>query len=119
MDEFDKLLVKTFDKTFRYVLGDRNTLIIYEYLEKVSCPMREMPEKLDLFSTALRNLLGTGRGQILGVPAALEDAIVEALSSELGLRPDEKSRVFEDRIRSLKEKYEEKRSKGQCEKARG
>ncbi|MGD0027753.1 MAG: hypothetical protein ABSC91_02305 [Candidatus Bathyarchaeia archaeon] len=114
MDEFDKLLVKTIDKTLRYVLGDRNALIIYEYLEKISCPMRETPKKLDLFSRALRNLLGTGRGQILGVPAILEDAIVETLSSELGLKPDEKPRAFEDRIRGLKEKYND----GQDEKAR-
>jgi hypothetical protein len=115
MDEFDKLLVKTIDKTFRYVLGDRNTLIIYRYLEKVSCPIYETPKKLFLFSTALRNLLGTGRGQILGVPTSLEDAIVEALSSELGLKADEKSRVFEDRIRGLKEKYNhahEKKARG-------
>jgi hypothetical protein len=114
MDEFDKLLVKTIDKTFRYVLGDQNALIVYRYLEKVSCPMRETPEKLDLFSAALRDLLGTGRGQILGVPAILEDAIVEALSSELGLKPDGKSRVFEDRVRRLKEKY----NNGHTEKAR-
>jgi hypothetical protein len=115
LDEFDNLLVKTIDKTFRYVLGDRNTLIIYDYLEKVSCPIQETPKKLGLLSTALRNLLGTGRGQILGVPTAMEDAIVEELSSELGLKPDEKSGVFEDRIRRLKEKYNDEQDK----KARG
>lgn len=114
MDEFDKLLVNTIDKTFRYVLGDRNTLIIYDYLEKVSCPMGETPKKLNLFSRALRNLLGTGRGQILGVPTALEDAIVEALSSKLGLKPDEKSKVFEDRIRRLKEKYANGQDRKAC-----
>jgi hypothetical protein len=111
MDEFDELLVKTIDKTFRYVLGDRNALIIYEYLRKVSCPIQEIPKKLDLFSTALRKLLGTSRGQILGVPAVLEDAIVQALASELGLKPDEKSGVFESRIRKLKEKYNNEQEK--------
>jgi len=115
MDEFDKLLVKTIDKTVRYVLGDLNALIIYEYLEKVSCPLQEAPKKLDQVSTALRKLLGTDRGQIVGVPTILEDAIVAALSSELGLMPDEKSRVFEDRIRGLKEKYND----GPDEKAQG
>jgi hypothetical protein len=114
MDEFDRLLVKTIDKTIRYVLGNRNALIVYEYLNKVSCPIRETPKKLDLFSKALRDLLGSGRGQILGVPAVLEDAIVEALSSELGLKPDRKSTVFEDRVRRLKEKYKN----GQGTKAR-
>lgn len=110
-DDFDNLLVKTIDKTLRYVLGDRNTLIIYEYLEKVSCPIREIPKKLGVFSTALRDLLGTDRGQILGVSAILEDAIVEALSLELGLKPDEQSGVFEVRIRKLKEKYYNERDK--------
>jgi hypothetical protein len=114
MDEFDKLLVNTIDKTFRYVLGDRNALIIYDYLEKASCPMGETPKKLGLFSRALRDLLGTGRGQILGVPAVLEDAIVESLSSKLGLKPDEKSRVFEDRIRRLKEKYNNGQDRKAC-----
>jgi hypothetical protein len=115
VDEFDNLLVKTIDKTFRYVLGDRNTLIIYDYLEKVSCPIQETAKKLDLFSTALRSLLGTGRGQILGVPTIMEDVIVTELSSELGFKPDERLRVFEDRIRRLKEKYNNEQDK----KARG
>jgi hypothetical protein len=103
--------VETIDKTFRYVLGDRNTLIIHDYLERFSCPIQETPRKLDLFSTALRNLLGTGRGQILGVPKVIEDAIVQELSSELALKLDERSGVFEERIRRLKEKYYNERAK--------
>jgi hypothetical protein len=105
MDCFDEILLKTVDRTIRYVLGERNTLIIYKYFEKSFCSRQEIPARLDLFSVALRNLLGTGRGQILGVPAILEDAIVEALSSELGLKPDVESTAFKDRIRSLKEKF--------------
>ena len=115
MDEFDEVLVRTIDKTFRCVLGNRNALVVYRYLEKVSCPIRETPRKLDVFSKALRDLLGTGRGQILGVSSVLEDAIVVALSSELGVKPDGKLRVFEDRVRRMKEKYEN----GQYTKARG
>jgi hypothetical protein len=107
--------VKTIDKTFRYVLGNRNTLIIYNYLEKVSCPIPEIPKKLSLFSTVLRNLLGTDRGQILGVPRVMEDAIVERLSSELGLKLDERSMEFEERVRRLKEEYYNEQDK----KARG
>jgi hypothetical protein len=110
MDEFDEILLKTIDKTLRYVLGDRNASIIYDYLEKSGCPMQDIPTKLDLFSSKLRDLLGTNRGQILGVPTILEDAIVEALSQELGLRP-EKGVVFGDRIRGLKERYNSERSK--------
>jgi hypothetical protein len=44
----------------------------------------------------------------------LEDAIVESLSSKLGLKPDEKSRVFEDRIRRLKEKYNNGQDRKAC-----
>jgi hypothetical protein len=104
MDEFDEIMLKTIDKTLRYVLGDRNAVIIYDYLEKSSCPMQEIPTKLDLFSAKLRDLLGTSRGQILGAPTILEDEIVEALSRELGLTPV-RGVVFRDRIRRLKESY--------------
>jgi hypothetical protein len=111
MDEFDELLLKTIDKTLRSVLGDYNALIIYKYLERNSCPMQKIPKKLDLFCAQLRNLVGVGRGQIIGAPTILEDAIVEALSSELGLRVKNGSNVFEDRIRRLKESYNDERSK--------
>ena len=104
MEEFDRVLLKIIDKTLRYVLGDRNTLIIYNCLEESSCSMREIPRRLDLFSAKLRNLVGTSRGQILGASAILEDAIVKALSSELGLKPEKESTVFEERIRRLKER---------------
>jgi hypothetical protein len=115
MDEFDETLLKTVDKTLRYTLGDRNALIIYDYLERSSCPMQEIPRNLDLFSEKLRDLLGTGRGQILGAPTILEDAIVEALSRELALRPEpspqQKPTTLQDRIRRLKERYNSEKNK--------
>jgi hypothetical protein len=111
MDEFDEVLLKTIDRTIRFMLGDRNALIIYDYLVKSSCPFQEIPRKLNLFSVKLRDLLGTGRGQILGAPTILEDAIVEALSRELGLTSEKGSVVFQDRIRRLKERYDSERSK--------
>jgi hypothetical protein len=110
MDEFDEVLLKTVDKTLRHILGDRNALIIYDYLEKSFCPIHEIPRRLDLFSAKLRDLLGTSRGQILGVPSILEDAIVEALSRELGLSPEKGPAVLQDRIRRLKERYTSERS---------
>jgi hypothetical protein len=110
MDEFDELLLKTIDKTMRYVLGERNTLLIYDRLEESSCPMQEIPRRLDLLSAVLRNLLGTSRGQMLGASAILEDAIVKALSLELGLKPEKESAAFEERIRRLKENYNNGRS---------
>ncbi len=111
MDKFDKLLLKTIDETIRRVLGDDNAVIIYNYMEKNSCSMQEIPSKLDLFSAQLRNLLGVGRGQILGAPTILEDTIVIALSSELGLKLENESKVFEDRIGKLKEIYNNGKAK--------
>jgi hypothetical protein len=111
MDEFDELLLKIVDETIRYVLGDYNTLTIYNYLERNSCPIKEIPTKLNLFSVELRNLIGVGRGQILGAPIILENAIVKALASELGLKLENESTAFEDRIRRLKERHKKKRSK--------
>lgn len=109
LDEFDELFLKIIDKTMRYVLGDRNTSVIYHYLEKSSCPIREIPRRPDLFSAKLRDLMETSRGQMLGASAILEDAIVMAVSSELGLKPEKESTLFEDRIRRLKEGYNKKR----------
>jgi len=110
LEEFDRVFVKVIDKTIRYVLGERNTLIIYNRLEESSCPLQEIPRRLDLFSAVLRNLVGTDRGQMLGASAILEDAIVKALSSELGLKPEKESTTFEERIRRLKERYNNGRS---------
>jgi hypothetical protein len=111
MDKFDELLLKTIDKTMRRVLGGDNAVIIYNYLEKNSCPIQDIPKKLDLFSAQLRNLLGVNRGQILGAPTILEDTIVEELSSELGLRLENESKVFVDRIRRLKEMFNNGKAK--------
>ena len=118
LEEFDIVLLNIIDKTIRYVLGERNTLIIYNRLKESSCPMQEIPRRLDLFSAVLRNLIGTDRGQILGASAILEDAIVKALSSELGLKPEKESTVFEERIRRLKERYNDGRSKAPQKSAR-
>jgi len=111
VDEFDERLLKIIDRTLRDVLGDDNALIIYNHLERNSCSMCEIPAKLDLFSAQLRNMLGVSRGQILGAPTILEDAIVKMLSSKLGLKLETKSIVFEDRIRKLKESYNNGRRK--------
>jgi hypothetical protein len=110
-EDFDRVLLAIIDKTIKYVLGEQNTLIIYNRLEENSCPMQEIPRRLDLFSTVLRDLVGTSRGQMLGASAILEDAIVRALSSELGLKPEKESTTFEERIRRLKERYNNGRSR--------
>jgi hypothetical protein len=106
LDEFDKLLLKAIDETLQYSLGDINSQIIYEYLEKKHCPVPEIPQKLDAFSTELRYLLGSGRGQILGSAAILEKAIAKVLCFKLGMEFNEIGPIlFVDYVRSLKEVY--------------
>jgi hypothetical protein len=72
--------------------------------------MQEISRKLDLFSEKPRDLLGAIRGQILGVPTVLEDAIVEALSQDFGLSPEKGLTLFQERIRRSKERYDSERS---------
>jgi hypothetical protein len=108
IQEFDKVLLETMDETLRYVLGDQNTFIIYNYLEENSCPVPEIPRRLNLFTEKLRNLTGTSRGQMIGAPTILEDAIVKALSSKLGLKPEKGNTTFEERIRRLKERHDKR-----------
>jgi hypothetical protein len=86
--EFDDLLLKVINETLRYVLGDINAGIIFDYLEKKSCPFSEIPRNLHIFSTALRDLLGCGRGQILGSASILENAIAEIFCRKLGMEFD-------------------------------
>jgi hypothetical protein len=109
LDEFDELLLSVIDETLRYTLGDVNTRIIFDYLEKKSCHFSEIPRRLDIFSRELRDLLGSGRGQILGSAPILEKVIAEIFCRKLGIEFD-KSRgiVFVDYIKSLKQVYREK-----------
>jgi hypothetical protein len=104
LDEFDELLVKVINETLRYVLGDINTRIIFDYLEKKSCPFSEIPRNLPVFSTALRDLLGGGRGQILGSAPILEIAIAEIFCLRLRMEFDKgEFIVFADYIEKLRE----------------
>ena len=64
--EFDGKLLQAIDETLVFCLGDRNTRLIYDFLEKSGCPKQEIPEKLDVFTENLERLVGVGRGQILG-----------------------------------------------------
>lgn len=106
MDKFDELLVKVIDETTKYCLGEMNASILYDYLAKKSCPLEEIPEKLDVFSTELRNLMGFGRRQIYGAASILEETIAQALCLKLELQYDEKGPiVFADYVRKLKSMY--------------
>jgi len=106
LDEFERLLLKTIDETLRYTFGDVTTQAIYDYLEKKSCPISEIPRKLNTFSIELRMILGTGRRQILGSAAILEKTILKKLCLKLGIEFNEKGPVvFSDYIKKLREVY--------------
>jgi hypothetical protein len=106
LDKFDELLVKVIDETTKYCLGEVNALILFDYLAKKSCSMEEIPEKLGVFSTELRSLLGFGRRQIYGAASILEETIAHALCLKLKVPYDEKGPiVFSDYIRRLKTTY--------------
>ena len=115
MDKFDELLVKVIDETTKYCLGEANALILYNYLEKKSCSLDEIPEKLEVFSMELRNVLGFGRRQIYGAASILEETIAQALCLKLKLPYDEKGPiVFADYIRELKKIYCQKTKEDLC-----
>lgn len=66
--------------------------------------MREIPTKPSAFSTELRKILGSGRGQLLGAAPILEEAILEALCAELKIKFDrQNASSFADHIKKLRE----------------
>jgi hypothetical protein len=103
VDEFDRLLLETIDDVLKECLGDVNAQIIYNFLERRSCSMLEIPQKLDVFSRELRMLLGSGSSQILGSGAILEETILEVLCHKIGVTPNVKAPVkFAECVRKLK-----------------
>lgn len=113
MDEFDELLRRAIEETINYIFGDINAQIIFNYLERKGCGLKQVPAKPRLFSAELRNILGTGRGQLLGAAPILEEAILEALCGEIRVkfeRFDGKS--FSDHIESLRKSYRKRANEG-------
>jgi hypothetical protein len=107
LEEFDELLLRVIDKTIRYVFGDRNAGIIYDYLGKRGCSMNEIPTKPNQFSVELRRILGSGRGQLLGAAPILEETILEALCAELKIKVDMQSATcFADHIKKLRRVFD-------------
>jgi hypothetical protein len=102
-DKFNNLLLRVIDETLRYTLGDINTHIIFDYVEKRYCPFSEVPTHLQILSEALRDLLGSGRGQILGAASILERTIAETFCRKLGMEFDEREfTVFANYIEKLR-----------------
>jgi hypothetical protein len=112
LDRFNNLLLLVIDETLRYTLGDTNTHVIFDYIEKRYCPFSEVPTNLQILSEALRDLLGSGRGQILGSAPILEKVIAEIFCSKLGMQFDKEGfTVFANYIENLKEAYRNKEVK--------
>jgi hypothetical protein len=107
--EFEVILLKTIDEVLVDVLGERNKQIIYHYLEKKSYPMLQIYDRLDVFSTELRNLLGPGRGGILGSAPILEETILMVLCRKIVVAYDS-TRPFVSYVKELKEKFNQRKS---------
>ena len=63
VNDFDSLLVQVIDETVKYCLGDVNASTICNYLKERNLPISEIPNKPELFSEELRNILGFGSRQ--------------------------------------------------------
>jgi hypothetical protein len=106
VDEFNEKLMQSIDETISYCLGNTNANLIYGCLEKKGCTKQEIPEKLDIFVDTLENLVGVGRGQILGGALIMENAILKVLCLKLRIAPEEVgSGYFPNQIRKIKEIY--------------
>jgi hypothetical protein len=93
LERFDKLLLETINEVLKAALGDKSAQMIYEYLKMKSCLLYEIPMKLELFSTELRNILfdytlltrfSAGVTPI-GRSAIIERTISKILCRKLGL----------------------------------
>jgi hypothetical protein len=104
--DFDRLLVQAIDETIEYCLGEANTSIIHNYLEERNLPMSEVPNKPELFSEELRNVLGFGSTRIHCAASILEETILEVLCKKLGTKLDcERPPNFPRQVRKLRRAY--------------
>jgi hypothetical protein len=101
--------LKTIDDVFTELFGEINTKIIYDYLERKSCPISEICQKLEVFSMELGILMGTGRGQMLGSAGILEKTVLKVLCSRMGIECSPGRADFPDCVRELKEAYKQRR----------
>jgi hypothetical protein len=106
LNDFDHILLQTIDEIVRYCLGEINAQLIYNHLERKNCPRQEIPKKLDIFTTEFENLIGSGRGQILGAAKILQNEIVKTLCTKLEISYSEKNAGYcPDQVKNLKEIY--------------
>jgi hypothetical protein len=91
------------------MVGETNTQIIFDYLEKKSCPISEIPQKLEAFSFDLRMLFGSGRNQMLGCARVLEKTMLQVMCSKIGVACNLERIDFPDYVRELREVYDQRR----------
>ena len=109
VSEFDQLLVEAIDETIKYCLGERNTTIIEDYLEKQSLPLSKVSVCPEQFSEELRNIMGLGGGRILGAAVILEESILDCFFKKLGIVVKlERPVNFPKQITSLRAQYSPK-----------
>jgi hypothetical protein len=84
------MLIDIVDKVMRCSLGQENASIIFEYLAKESCSLREIPQKLSLFSVELRKVLGSeesrlslSRANVQSSGDIIEEAILRMLCLQI------------------------------------
>jgi len=103
VSDFDRLIIRVIDETLRYCLGEVNTELIYNYMEKQGYQLNDIPQEPEKFSEELRNILGFGSRQILCAPSILEESILEIICKKLGLTINlEKPVNFPTHIRKLR-----------------
>jgi len=111
LEEFDQLVVVTIVEVLQESLGTVNARIVLDYLEKKSCPTKELASKLSIFSVEMRRLLGWDRGQLLGSAAILEETIAKVLCFKLKVEFKEQLPIvlskFVEKMRAV---YEDKKS---------
>ena len=106
INDFDKLLVQVTEETIKYCLGDINATIIWNYLEQKNYIRSEIPNKPEIFSGELRNIMGFGRRQILGAAEILEETILEMFCKKLGINFECQRPInFPHQVRKLREQY--------------
>jgi hypothetical protein len=101
------MLLSIIDSVLENVFGKINSIVIYGYLENAGCPRYEIPERPEVFSAEMRNILGHDTGQILGAASVLEETILKALRTQLKTEVNKGSNAsFADCLRNLREAYD-------------
>lgn len=119
--QFEEIVLQTIDKILRSTFGPTTTEIIYMHLKNKSCPKSEIPRKLTIFHSELRNILENQTSNrvgihnnitILGTTAILEKAITKRLCKKLGVEFNEVGPIdFPDYIKKINKIYYHNKNK--------